>query len=479
MEMNWKNLLTDKGFLILVFLNLLVSVLIFMMASGRSAGDELDYINLAKSIISGEFSSFAGLENQYPNNIRTPGYPIFLASILQLSPSILVVKISQLILHFISLGLWVAIFIELKFLKRSLYFFLCLTGVSIQLSYYSAMVMPETLAIFLMSLLVFLVFLKNYNLFYRVTAIAFALALLTLIKPINIFLPLLFLPLIYCKKSMGLRLLALSILVFSITLSPWIIWNIKNHNVASPMSAQGSPILLYTSFWTSKLPNNFKLPKSMYAPTTYDDIFNPYYYLFTEEEKEQAKVQFLKEIEEIHLIANKSLSLSEKRDIAAMDSVDGIFTTYPSDYVQDRDALFMKYFTKRVMNEPLYYIGTRIYTFPRLFFSGINPNTILGSNIPISTKLQALIIFIVPFFLAFITFISCSLFVIKNFKKMKTEFLIIYLIIFYTTFIHMPFPVQSRYSIPIHLAILFLFIAFKFESSRVLESTKQEVRSKK
>jgi len=528
MEMNWKNLLTDKGFLILVFLNLLVSVLIFMMASGRSAGDELDYINLAKSIISGEFSSFAGLENQYPNNIRTPGYPIFLASILQLSPSILVVKISQLILHFISLGLWVAIFIELKFLKRSLYFFLCLTGVSIQLSYYSAMVMPETLAIFLMSLLVFLVFLKNYNLFYRVTAIAFALALLTLIKPINIFLPLLFLPLIYCKKSMGLRLLALSILVFSITLSPWIIWNIKNHNVASPMSAQGSPILLYTSFWTSKLPNNFKLPKSMYAPRTYDDIFNPYYYLFTEEEKEQAKVQFLKEIEEIHLIANKSLSLSEKRDIAvmdsvdgifktylteeqkeeakvqflkeieeihliankslslsekrdiaAMDSVDGIFTTYPSDYVQDRDALFMKYFTKRVMNEPLYYIGTRIYTFPRLFFAGINPNTILGSNIPISTKLQALIIFIVPFFLAFITFISCSLFVIKNFKKMKTEFLIIYLIIFYTTFIHMPFPVQSRYSIPIHLAILFLFIAFKFESSRVLESTKQEARSKK
>ncbi len=470
--MNWKNLFTDKRFLILVFLNILVSLLVFMMASGRSAGDELDYINLAKSIISGEFSSFAGLENQYPNNIRTPGYPLFLASILQLSPSILVVKISQLILYFISLGLWVSIFIELKFSKRSLYFFLCLSGVSIQLSYYSAMVMSETVVIFLMSLLVYLVFTKNYNLFYRVTMMAFVLALLTLIKPINILLPLLFLPLLYFTKSKGLSLLALSTLIFSITLSPWIIWNIKNHDIASPMSAQGSPILLYTAFWTSKLPNNFRLPKSMYAPRTYDDIFNPYYYLFNEEEKEQAKIQFLKEVEEIHFIANKSLSLSEKRDIAVMDSVDGIFNTYPSDYVQNRDALFMKYFLKRVRDEPIYYMGSRIYTYPRLFFAGINPHTFVGSDVPMSTKLQAIVTTMITFILVFITFISCSLFVIQNFKKIKKEFLIIYLMIFYTSFIHIPFPVQSRYTIPIHLAILFLFIAFKFESSRVLKSKK-------
>ena len=426
MTAKWKELLTDKIFLILVFFNVLVSFLVFMMASGRASGDELDYVNLAQSIISGGFSSFEGLENQYPNNIRTPGYPLFLAFFLKLSSNLLVVKVSQLILYFISLGLWVAIFIELKFQKRSLYIFLCLTGVSIQLSYYSAMVMSEILAIFLISILAYLVFFKNYNIFYRITLITIALALLTLIKPINIFLPLLYLPLIFHKKSGRVHLLTFSILVFSITLSPWIIWNIKNHDAPSPMSAQGSPILLYTGFWASKLPNNFRLPKSMYAPRTYDDIFNPYYYLYTEEEKENAKIQFLKEVREIHLIANQSLSLSEKRDIALMDSVDGIFNTYPSDYVQNRDELFMQYFVKKVMDEPLYYLGTRIYTFPRLFFAGINPNTILGSNVSISTKLQSLIISMITFSLAFVAFLACSLFVIKNFKLIKQEFLIEY-----------------------------------------------------
>ena len=149
------DLIKDRVFILLSAFNVLSAIVIFFISSGITSGDQADYLNLASSIMAGEFSSFNNLENHYPNNIRTPGYPLFISLILLLFKELIAVKIAQLILYFISLCLWVRILLNLHASMRTIYIFLALTGLSIQVSYYSAMIMSETLTLFFISAISF------------------------------------------------------------------------------------------------------------------------------------------------------------------------------------------------------------------------------------------------------------------------------------------------------------------------------------
>lgn len=454
------NLINDRVFILLSAFNVLSAIVIFFISSGITSGDQADYLNLASSIAAGEFSSFSSLENHYPNNIRTPGYPLFISLVLLLFKELIAVKIAQLILYFISLCLWVRILLNLQASMKTIYIFLVLTGLSIQVSYYSSMIMSETLTLFFISAISFCLLNQHSKHFLRLVIISILLGCLVLIKPVFIFLPFIFIPFFAKERNFRLSRILVATLLFFTTLSPWIIWNVKNHNIATPLSAQGSSVLLYTSFWASKLPGDFKLPKSMFAPIMYDDLFNPFYYLYTNKNKMDAKSEFLREIDEIHFALEKHLSPAEKRDIAIMDSTEGIFNTYPSQYVKHRDQLFMQYFLQNIYEEPFYYIGTRIYNFNRLFFAGINPSIIFNKEVSLVKKLRSISIFGVTFFLTFLTFAVATFFILKNYQKISNEFLILYSTIIYTIIINVPFPVQSRYSVPIHLIIIFLFSIF-------------------
>ena len=138
-----------------------------------------------------------------------------------------------------------------------------------------------------------------------------------------------------------------------------------------------------------------------------------------------------------------------------MKSDPTIFVTYPTAYVIEREKLLAQALLKNIKNDPVYFIKTRTYNFFRVFFTGINKSN-FTSEASKFKKVQMITAFGITFTIIFCGFIYTSFFVLKNWRNLSYEFFLIYIFIIYTAGVHMPFSVQARYSVPIHLCLLIL-----------------------
>jgi hypothetical protein len=112
-----------------------------------------------------------------------------------------------------------------------------------------------------------------------------------------------------------------------------------------------------------------------------------------------------------------------------------------------------EYLIKDIKANPGYYIKTRIYTLARLWFTGINKQELAKASF--AGKLKLLYPFLVTF-----TFIFCGLlFILFSLFRKWISLKIFWpflLIIAYYGVMHIPFGVQARYTVPVHIFILLL-----------------------
>jgi hypothetical protein len=133
---------------------------------------------------------------------------------------------------------------------------------------------------------------------------------------------------------------------------------------------------------------------------------------------------------------------------------EGHFYLYNSQYTIEREKLLKQKVAEHIKENPLFYLKTRIYTFFRFWFTGINPDKLKEAN-----SLRSRIMIIYPFAVTVVFILGGLLllcfFLFKKIISLK-EYFLVFCFLLYFDIVHLPFTVQARYSVPAHLLILFL-----------------------
>lgn len=442
-----------KPKLLLLALNFFVGLAIFTLSANSFFPDQDDYIALAESILFGKFSSYFYLDTYYPATLRSPGYPIFLAFFLSFSSNIFLIKFSQLFFYFCSIILAMQIVKHLTKDDSAQYIFLALSTICIQIPYYAALISSELVTIFLVILILYFLLTKQSNnvLTNFITGILFA--FLVMVKPAFLLLPfLLFAAVLFFYRAQCKKYL-LIIIFFIIGVSPFSAWNLHHHGVFKPTTIEGMATIAHMGYWNFKLPIGYKSQFDSYQTVIVPDLTNPF--KFSDAEKINNMQIFEEQWRVINLKLEPYLPETFASDLSYMKKNGSIFIAYPSDYVIEREKLLTAVIIQDIKNDPGYYIKTRIYNFFRVFFTGINP-TNFSSEISFLSKAQMLLAFVISFSIIFCGFLFVTFFIIKNWRNLSYEIFVMYIFIIYTAGVHMPFSVQARYSVPIHLCLLIL-----------------------
>ncbi|HEX5653380.1 MAG TPA: hypothetical protein VFX58_09920, partial [Chitinophagaceae bacterium] len=125
-------------------------------------------------------------------------------------------------------------------------------------------------------------------------------------------------------------------------------------------------------------------------------------------------------------------------------------------YTNAREKILNRLLKKHISSSPGYYIQTRIYTAARIWFTGINKEELQKASF--MGKLKLLYPFLVTFTCIFGGLITVLILIFKRILSWKIYWPL-FLLIGYFGLIHIPFAIQARYTVPVHMFILFLLSA--------------------
>ena len=204
----------------------------------------------------------------------------------------------------------------------------------------------------------------------------------------------------------------------------------------------------------------------MYRIEIKKDLLDPFNYFFSENEKKFFYLEYQRQWSEINILMEHYLTDEQKRDIDEMKKNKKIHIQYPSEYTIKRESELKKKLISNIVENPFYYLFSRIYNFFRILVSGLSPDFFKKDlNLLIKDKIILVLPFIITVFFILSFFLFNSFILIAKHKKIKIEIWFIYIIIIYVMIIHTPFPIQARYSVPVHYCILAIFsLLFNLES---------------
>ena len=257
---------------------------------------------------------------------------------------------------------------------------------------------------------------------------------------------------IFIKRTAG-KFILIHTLIFSFTLIPFSLWNLENHGVFKPTPTEGAASIAHMGYWNCNLPINYS-EDLQYNAAVIKDATNPI--SFSEEER----VKYKEKYERDWLGLINSLQTHIKTDeVVAMKEMQlnnpGIFPIYNSKYTLLREQYLADLLVKEIKENPIYYLKTRIYTFFRVYYSGLNVKALKESP-SLIVIFKSVYPFLITFFSIFIGLLIALIYYLKNRKKIDESFEILLMISLYYGAVSMPFAAQGRYTVPIHFCILIM-----------------------
>lgn len=158
----------------------------------RDGSDAPAYAVLAENLIRQHRYSSASVPLFTPNTLRTPGYPFFIAAVLFVCKSYIFISFAQILLNALTA---VLIYLVAKSMlpKAGAFAASLLYAFEFNTITLTINLLSETLFIFLIVLAVYLVFFSRYSLQHRAVVIGgLLLGCAILVRPIGLFLPILF-----------------------------------------------------------------------------------------------------------------------------------------------------------------------------------------------------------------------------------------------------------------------------------------------
>lgn len=422
----------------------------FYLGSKEVFGDAAGYWNMSKSFDHGVFSSWYFLPVKTPETLRTWGYPFILYLSQKIYDSQTTIKIIQLLMHFASL--WMALRIIRYFTPELLYrnIFLLIVIPNIQLAYYTSQVASESSTIFFLTLYIYVWLLSKEN-WTKILSLALLGFIIFQLKPVFLLFPFLVLgyKIIFNRKHLALYFA--SVVLFALSLLPFGFWNKNNHGIFKLTPLEGGAGAAHMGFWTFKLPDNYVI-RTYWVQRFTGDMTRPEF--FSEERKKQYTIQFEQEWKDMLKEIQPYFTAEDSLRIQLMQKdLRGQFLIYSGVYTQAREKQMTKKLIEHIKAEPWYYIKTRVYTFFRMWYTGVNPSNYKKASL--TGKLALLF----PFVVTFIFILGGLIF---SFISLLTKRLSwkqygpVFLLLIFFGIAHIPFVIQSRYLVPVHIFVLLL-----------------------
>jgi 4-amino-4-deoxy-L-arabinose transferase-like glycosyltransferase len=435
-------------FKILLLVNGLLSCLLFYLFRDLVGGDEKHYLSYAQGLEFGRFSQWWFLQNYIPDTVRTPGYPVFLFLVEKISTSIYFIKAIQFLLYVLSviMVLNVASTYDKGYRLKNIFLLLLLPYV--QVTIFTVTIQPEALMTFLLTLYIFIDS-KQMRPEWKITFLGLLSGCIFLVRPVFLFFPLIiFLFSLFSKRKTVPIGLGLSMLtIYFLSIMPYGIWNLKNHNVLSLTPIEGAGGVFSLGYWAFKMPGYEE--DRYWGNRMSDELFS-----FTEKKESKKYISaYNKEWDFIDSSCAQYLSPVDKKDLAEMGNYHGYFKTYNTEYTIAREKLLKQLTLDHLKEEPLFAVKTKLFTLIRLWFSGVQLSEF--NNTDLNKRFAAIYFSLVSaiFFLASLILIPWALFK-KKISWIRSQTVIV--LIAYFGIIHMFFALQAKYTIPLRLIVLLL-----------------------
>ncbi|MBZ0205162.1 MAG: glycosyltransferase family 39 protein [Flavobacteriales bacterium] len=438
-----------RVFISLLILNVVVTLFVMWASRTIILSDTWSYLGLAEGILNGRYSMWWQLGEGYPDTFRTPGYPLFIAAILWLFGNWHAVLVVQFILY--GLGLWLALrTIDLlggDRATRSLFLLLLLPLVNVP--FYIVQLYAEIPVLAAIGLAVYLaVRHRNWN--WKVAiAIGLLLGFVFQCRPVFLLFPLAYVTLSWVidRGASNVRHQLLMLVVFALTVVPFGIWNKVNHGVFKVTPLQGAGSYMHLGYWSGKMPG--------YTDRFYLRNFNAEEVIhFTPPDSIPANIREYEQ--EWSNIKARIDPLLTSKDTAMWDGrprVHHAEPTYNTAYTIMRDKLLLEKAVEHYWSDPWYTLAFKSYSAVRLWVIGIQLGEYQSAGFMGKMKMLYATISTGVLFLLFIVLVPLAY--LRRVLSFRSTWLIL-LYLAYSTFIHLPFTIQSRYTVPVRLLMLIL-----------------------
>ncbi len=460
-----------KTYWSLLLLNFIVGLLIFILTGKTLGGDYETYNSLADGLLTGNYSMYHFLPQYFPDTFRNPGYPVFLAFFKLFSSSLLLIQVAQLLLYFATIFLILNI-IDHYFEKRLVIknIFLLLLSGSIYIAIYTPSIAPEILMCFMMTLSFWIDIKLSDKKYFKYLLLGLLYGFIFQVRPVFLFFPLLkfILDWIVLKKEFLLRKNSIILVIYVLTMIPYGLWNYNNHGVFSITSLRGGAEVLNAGYWAQKIPG-YKEDRS-FANTFFEEPI-----LFINRADKEKNIElYNKEWDFIDSSCARFLTLNDSFQINLWHTGQYHFpATLSGRYTMERERLIKAATINDMMHDKMYVIKSKLYSAVRLWVTGVQIENFRKAT------LSGKFILLIPMLLTGTIFLLSVLFIPIAFIKYKFLFTKLYsilILIIYYGLIHVPFVIQSRYTIPVRMLLLLVLAVSIYHLFLKEKSGKSEIQ---
>ena len=435
-----------RAFRVLFGLHVLLVIAGAVLLWNTRSGDHQSYWELARGILQGRYSVWHSLDPYPPDTFRTPGYPLFLALASLGGTSLRALLVVQAALYLAAVGLVCRILRRLvpdDLLPRTL--FLLVLVPNVQLVYYTALVLPECLLGFLI-----VAYLDAETAGRHWAICGLLLGAMILVRPVYLLYPLVRVGLgllaaadrqAATRRALGVTAVAIAVML------PYGAWNQVQFGLFRLIPLEGSAPNVHMGFWQHRLPG--KVTHRYWRSNFQGRELIPF---VSDADANRYLEAYHREWDAIETEAAPYFTETDRRHQAKFDETPTLFTTYSRQYTVARAKIIEQYTWNHVRAEPGYYLATRLYTAVRLWMTGVNLRTI--SQPGLRAKVAALYPTLITLGLAGGLLLT-AVRALRGQPELRGT-LPIWSLLVYAWLVHVPVTIQSRYTVPLHLAALLL-----------------------
>jgi len=417
---------------------------------GLVLGDAPSYIALADGILHGEYTQWWQLEEEVPDTWRTPGFPLYIAVFMWLSGGTKVLTAVQVLLYGLSIYLMLRVMdrFDRRLLVKNLFLLMLLPVVNVP--YYIGQVYPEIPTLAAISAALFIITRPGAPGTVEAIALGLLHGFIFQCRPVFLLLPLVLFLVRLAADRGGFRWRGelLTLLVFGITLLPYALWNQRHHGRFKVTPLEGGGGMVHIGYWCGKMPG--------YQEHVYwHNFMGEEIVRFTPADSVAANIAaYEKEWVGVNAELAPFLTRTDSVMMASRRLHRWPFTyTYNTAYTLERERLLVDRTVMHVKADPGYYFAYKAWSALRLWVIGPQRDELLAASLMGKVKILSATIVTGVLFLLAVVLIPLA-YRRRRLAFSRTWPLVVFML--YGWVIHIPFVIQTRYTVPIRFAMLAL-----------------------